>query len=161
MAAISKTPTGNYKGVYTSQPIDSVVDFVNNSTGNGTPGPITASTLTAGTSTALTGTLKMTPQLVTAAGASQGTATAITSSLAIITVATSVSTHGVKLPVAATGLMVWLVNAATTFGVKPYPATGGKIGAASTNAADTTLAINKANLYIARNTTYWAVQRGA
>ena len=161
MAALSKTPTGSYKGVMTSQPIDTLVDFYNNSTGNGTAGPITASSLTASGPTSLAGILTMTPQLITAAGATQGTATAITSSLAIITVATSVSTHGVKLPVAATGKMVWVVNAATTFGVKPYPAAGGKIGAAATNVADTTLAINKANLYIAKNTTYWAVQRGS
>jgi hypothetical protein len=57
--------------------------------------------------------------------------------------------------------MVWVVNAATTFAFKVYPATNGKIGAAATNVTDTVLAKNKANLYIARNTTYWAVQRGS
>lgn len=45
MAAISKTPTGNYRGVFTSQPLDSVVDAVNNLQGNGTAGPVAASSI--------------------------------------------------------------------------------------------------------------------
>jgi hypothetical protein len=99
-------------------------------------------------------------QTLTAAGSTQGGATAITSSKVIVTVATTVSTKGVRLPVAATGLEVEVGNAAT-LGFKVYPATNGKIGAASTNAADTTLAVNKVNRYVAVNTTLWIVQRGA
>jgi hypothetical protein len=45
MAAISKTPSGSYRGVFTSQPIDSLVDVANNMTGNGTPQAITASAI--------------------------------------------------------------------------------------------------------------------
>ncbi len=155
MAAISKTPSGSYRGVFTSQPIDSVVDAVNNLTGNGTAQPTTASNLT------FNGLVTGTPQILTTAGVSQATATAITKSVAIITVNTSVSTRGVRLPAATTGKMVWVANAATTFGAKVWPGTNGKIGAAATNIADTVLAKNKANLYIAQNTTFWVVQRGA
>lgn len=111
--------------------------------------------------TPIFGTQNSAPQLVTAAGASQGNATAITSLNAIITVATTVSTHGVRLPAASTGIEVEIANAGA-FGVKVYPATGCKIGSAVTNAADTTtLAINKVNRYKAVNTTLWVVQRGA
>jgi len=154
MAALSKTPSGNYKGVFTSQPIDTLVDAYNNMSGNGTPAPAFVSNLT------LSGTATLVPQIITAAGSTQGSAVPITKTLAIVTVATTVSTKGVQLPAASTGLQVIVGNAAT-FGVKVYPATGGKIGAASTNVADTTLAINKANQYIAVNKTFWVVQRGA
>lgn len=121
---------------------------------------VQGSLTTTGGSTSGTGLVVVAPQVVSAAGASQGNATAITSSKAIITVATTASTHGVKLPTATTGLEVLVANAAT-FGAKVYPATGGKIGAAATNIADTVLAINKANRYIAVNTTFWVVLRGA
>lgn len=143
--------------------LNNLVLPLNNLQGNGTSASLTASALAIGTSTALAnaGTLKIQPQIVSTAGASQGNATAITKALAIITVNTTASTHGVRLPTAATGLMVWIANAATTFSFKIYPATNGKIGAAATNATDTVLAKNKANLYIALNTTYWAVQRGS
>jgi hypothetical protein len=46
MAAISKTPSGSYRGVFTSQPMDAVVDAVNNLQGNGTAGPVAASSIT-------------------------------------------------------------------------------------------------------------------
>lgn len=106
------------------------------------------------------GTVTNSYQTVTAAGATQGSATAITQSKAIVTVALTASTKGVRLPTAATGLEVLVGNAAT-FGVKVYPATNGKIGASATNATDTVLAINKANRYYAVNTTRWIVLRGA
>lgn len=97
-------------------------------------------------------------QTVTAAGATQGAATAITGSKAIITVALTASTKGVRLPTAATGLEVLIANAAT-FGVKVYPASNGKLGASATNAA-IVLAINKVTRYIAVNTTRWILQVG-
>ncbi len=140
--------------------INTMMDDINNLNGNGTAGPVTATTLSSTTSQTFGGTLSITPQILAAAGSTQGGATAITSQKAVVTAATTVSTKGVRLPAAATGLEVEVANAAT-FGFKVYPATGGKIGAASTNAADTTLAINKANRYIAVNTTFWVVQRGA
>ena len=120
-----------------------------------------ATSFTGATTTTRTALNKITPQIVTAAGSTQLGATAITGSKAIVTVATTASTHGVRLPTAATGLEVTVANAAS-FGVKVYPATNGKIGAVATNGADTTvLAINKANRYIAVNTTLWVVERGA
>lgn len=104
------------------------------------------------------GTVNNTPQIVTAAGATQGGATLITKHKAIITVALTNSAKGVRLPVAVTGLEVLIANAAT-FGCKIYPNTNGKLGASATNAA-IVLAINKANRYIAVNTTQWILQVG-
>lgn len=104
-------------------------------------------------------TLSITPQLIAAAGASQGNATAITSKNVIVVTVTA-STEGIKLPVAVTGIEVTVANGAA-HGVKIYPNTNGKIGAASTNAADTVLAINKENKYKAVNTTFWVVLRGS
>lgn len=153
MAAILQQLLG-YR-LFPGELMNQIITQVNNLTGNGTAGPVTASNFT------MNGTFTNTPQIVTAAGATQGNATAITKSKAIITVATTASTHGVRLPTAATGLEVSIGNAGT-FGVKVYPATNGKIGAATTNAADSTvLAINKVNRYIAVNTTLWVVERGA
>lgn len=170
--------------------INEIIAQVNDLTGGGTPGPVTATTITASSTITATGAIAANggvngalgagtpaaaavtnytgngsitnaPQIVTAAGATQGNATAITKGVAIVTVALTASTKGVRLPTAATGLMVYVGNVAT-FGVKVYPATNGKIGAASTNAADSTvLAINKGNLYVAQNTTRWTVFRGA
>ncbi len=153
MAAILQQLLG-YR-LYPGELLNQIITVCNNVTGNGTAQALT------GTNITLNGTYKMTPQIVTTAGVSQATATAITKALAIITVNTSVSTRGVRLPTASTGLMVYVANAATTFGAKVWPATNGKIGAAATNIADTVLAKNKANLYIAQNTTFWVVQRGA
>ncbi len=79
MAAISKTPSGSYRGVYTSQPTDSLVDAVNNMTGNGTPqaGTFTTASLkgaTSGTTTlgasAVAGTTTQTLPAVTGVVAS-------------------------------------------------------------------------------------------
>src|SRR5690242_538270 len=58
--------------------------------------------------------------LVSAAGATQGNATALTAFKNLITVATTASTHGVKLPAAVTGLEILIGNNGT-FGVKVYP----------------------------------------
>jgi hypothetical protein len=111
--------------------------------------------------TVMSGAQTAAPQILTAAGATQGNATAITGGNALITVALTASTKGVRLPTAVTGMLVRIGNLAT-FGVKVYPATNGKIGAASTNSADSTvLAINKGNVYWAQNTTKWVVFRGA
>ena len=109
----------------------------------------------------LGGSLTAKSPAVVAAGSTQLGATLLTSKKNIITVSTTASTHGVRLPAASTGLEVVVGNAGT-FGVKVYPFLNGKIGAVSTNGADTTvLAINKCNTYRAVNTTYWIVERGA
>lgn len=100
-------------------------------------------------------------QFVTAAGSTQLGAAAITSNKVVINVSTTASTHGVRLPVAATGLAIRIANAGT-FGVKVWPATNGQIQAVATNGADgTVLAINKVNTYVAVSATKWAVERGA
>jgi hypothetical protein len=141
--------------------MNQIIGVCNNLTGNGTAQAVTGTTGAFSGNVSGGGTFTLAPQILATAGSTQGSATAITKSLAIVTANTTASTHGVRLPTAATGLMVWVVNAATTFAFKVYPATNGKIGAAATNVTDTVLAKNKANLYIARNTTYWAVQRGS
>jgi len=134
--------------------MNSIIAVCNNLTGNGTPQDVTAANQT------FSGTLTVTPQLLAGAGATQGNATPITSQKALVTVSLTNSNHGVILPTAATGLEVE-VGCAATHSVKVYPAVGGKIGAASTNVADTLLAPNKANRYLAVNKTFWVVQRGA
>ncbi len=153
MAAILSQLLG-YR-MFTGELINSIITQVNNLTGNGTAGAV------ASTNLSQNGTLNILPQVIATAGTTQLGATAITKAKAIVTTNTTSSLHGVRLPTAVTGLQVWIANAATTFSFKIYPALNGKIGAAATNATDTVLAKNKANLYIALNTTYWAVQRGA
>lgn len=95
--------------------------------------------------------------ILAAAGATQGNATAITKMLTIVTV--TASTEGVKLPLAATGLMRRIFCPGTV-GVKVYPNTGDKISTAATNAA-VALVADKSNLYIAKDATTWAVMKGA
>lgn len=98
---------------------------------------------------------------ITAAGTTQLGAALLTAFKNIITVSTTASTHGVRLPVAVTGLSVVVGNSGT-FGVKVWPATGNQIQAVATNGADgTVLAINKVNTYFAVNSTKWIVYRGA
>lgn len=143
--------------------LNQLSDAVDDIQGNGTAGPIDATdlTVTGDVSRSLaTKTTTDTFQSVTAAGATQGNATLITGSKAVITVSTTASTHGVRLPSAATGLEVLIANAGT-FGVKVYPSTNDRIGAASTNAAGAVLAINKATRYIAISASKWVVQVGA
>lgn len=60
MAAISKTPSGSYRGVFTSQPIDSLVDAINNMTGHGTPQSITPSAIVGPAPTAVGATSTVT-----------------------------------------------------------------------------------------------------
>lgn len=100
---------------------------------------------------------------VTATGTTQLGAKAISASFPMTWViqCSTASTKGVRLPAAVTGRTIKIANSGA-FGVKVYPSTNGKIGAASTNAADSTsLAVNKINTYVALNTTFWAVERGA
>lgn len=105
--------------------------------------------------------LAIAPQNITATGTTQLGAALITSALAVITIAATASTHGVRLPSAATGIVVQVGNHGA-FGAKVWPFAGDKIGAAATNAADSTvLAINKMNTYQAIDATNWVVNRGA
>jgi hypothetical protein len=125
-------------------------------TADTTVGVTGLATLTGGAS--IVGPLKVTPQLIAAAGATQGAATAITKPVAIITTCTA-SSEGIKLPTAATGLMVHILSLCTQ-GTKVYPATGGRIKSSATNAA-VVLAGFKGNIYVAKNTTQWSVIVGA
>jgi hypothetical protein len=106
------------------------------------------------------GTLEGSPQIAVPTGATQGGAAAITSLNVIVAVNATASTRGVRLFAGFTGLKVSVANGAT-FPFKVYPATGCKIGAAATNAADTVLAVNKMNVYRAISKIFWVVQRGA
>ena len=154
MAAISKTPSGNYRGVFTSQPLDTVVDTVNNMTGNGTPQAGTFNGLT------LTGISVVIPTVIAAAGASQGTATLITSRK--VSVTASASTEGIKLPVWATGLEVDVLNVGTSHKFKVYPNVNAKVSSGTSNTADATLlAVMKNTIYKAVLTNTWIADRSA
>lgn len=108
----------------------------------------------------VTGTTTYGVQIAAAAGSnSQANATAITKSRVVVTTV-SATTRGVRLPTAATGLEVHVLNAGAN-AVKPYPATGDKIAAGSTNAAGTAIAAAKGNIYLAQDATTWRVITGA
>ncbi len=93
---------------------------------------------------------------VTATGTTQLGAKAITAFFTNVVQVSTASTKGVRLPAAATGLRIELVNTGA-FGVKVYPSTNGKIGSAATNAAyGTTLAVGKFGVFRAINKTLWA-----
>jgi hypothetical protein len=150
--------TGTFSGAVTGSGFAGTLDGV---LGGTTPaaGTVTDLTTTGNiVQTLAAKTAKVAYQTVTAAGATQGDATAITGSKAIITIALTASTKGVRLPTAVTGLEVVIANAAT-FGCKVYPAVNGKLGASATNAA-IVLAINKCNKYLAVNSTRWILQVG-
>lgn len=98
-----------------------------------------------------------TPQVLAAAGATQGNASQITKQR--VSVTTTTSAEGVKLPVAATGMAV-TVGILGTKGVKVYPATNGKLDASSTNVA-VLLVAGKVNTYYALSTTQWITFKGA
>lgn len=97
------------------------------------------------------------PQVVAAAGATQGGATLITKQKVRVTV--TASTEGVKLPVAATGMVV-KVMVPGTIGTKVYPNTNAKLDASATNVA-VVLAAGKTNIYEATSTTQWITMKSA
>lgn len=98
-------------------------------------------------------------QVVAAAGATQGNATLISAVRgAIVKLTVTASTEGVKLPVASTGMQIYLL-ADPLVGAKVYPNTAGFIGSAASNAA-VALVKNKANLYVAIDKLHWRVQVG-
>lgn len=97
---------------------------------------------------------------VVAAGTTQLGATLITAFKNLITVATTASTHGVRLPIAVTGMEILIGNGAT-FGAKVWPYLGAQIGAAATNAVGPVLAINKATRFLAVSSTKWIALTGA
>lgn len=155
MASWIPSPLSGYRLIL-GETIQSILALINPLNGNGAAQPISVSNFTQN------GVLTVTPQVIAAAGQTQGSATAITSGKAVVTAVATATHNGVQLPVASTGLEVEVVSGVTPGGFKVYPASGGKIGAATTNSADTTnLAALKTNRYIAVNKTLWSVQRGS
>lgn len=162
--------------------LNTIVDAVNDITGNGTPqaGTFAALTVTSVTASAavtaadgifsddvtvgdaltVTGFSANVPQIAAAAGSnSQANATAITKSVCIITTVSG-TTRAVRLPTAATGRVVEIHNAGATQ-VKVYPGTGDRISTAATNAVGTAIAKTKGNIYRAQNASTWRVITGA
>lgn len=147
MAALKQYQPG-YRLIDGDQ-LNDMVSQVNNLTGNGTPGAVSASNFSQD------GTLTQTPQVATAAGSnSQANSTLITKSVAIIATV-SATTRGVRLPSAATGLTVRVMNNGAT-SARVWPFSGDRIAAAATNAS-TTLAKQVGRLYIAQNANTWAI----
>ncbi len=157
--------------------LNTIVDAVNDITGNGTPqaGEFAALTVTSvtasgavsgadgafsddvtvGDALTVTGFMANGVQVAAAAGSnSQANATAITKSVVVI------STRAVRLPAAATGRVVEVHNAGATQ-VKIYPSTGDAIGTAATNAVGTAIGKTKGNIYRAQNASTWRVLTGA
>jgi len=135
--------------LFAGEKLNEIIAQVNNLTGNGTPGAVTASTLTLGV------------QIATASGSnSQSGATAVTKSVVIATLV-SATTRALRLPAAATGLVVEVFNHGAS-ALKMYPATGDSILAAATNAVGaSTVAVNKAIRYVAQNGSNWRTLVGA
>lgn len=103
-----------------------------------------------------------TTQVVNAAGsASQSAATAINPALGreVIVATVSATSRGVRLPVATTGLRYEVFNQGDN-PVNVFPATGAKIGSASTNAA-VSVVNNKGGIFVAKDATHWALILGA
>lgn len=124
---------------------------------NGVLGGTTPATATV-TDLHRSGYLFESAQLIAAAGATQGAATLMTKS-AVIIVTSTASARGVRLPSAVTNLVVRLLSLCTQ-GTKVYPFAGDRIGSAATNIA-VVIAGFKGNLYQAKNTSQWAVLKGA
>lgn len=125
--------------------------FVGNVVGNVTGN-------TTGTSTgsvASVGTIGFSPQIAMATGSnSQSGSAPVTASMVIVTTVTA-SSRGLILGAAATGRSVFVLNVGAHI-VRVYPGTNGKITSSSTNVA-TTVAVGKGELFVAYNTTQWAV----
>ncbi len=92
---------------------------------------------------------------VTATGTTQLGAKTLTAFVNWVIQVSTASTKGVRLPAAATGLAITVINTGA-FGVKCYPSTNGKIGSAATNAA-LVVATGKFQIFRALNKTLWAV----
>lgn len=136
--------------------VSSVSGTTNQITASPSTGAVVLSTpstfIAPGTIQDTTGMLLSTNATVTAAGATQGTATALTRSYNVVT--TVASNTGVVLPTPSTaGLLVTVVNKGANT-LRVYPATGGAIDSAGTNAF-VTLAPNGSVTYEASSTTNW------
>ena len=71
---------------------------------------------------------------VSAAGTTQGTATALTRPVTVVSTVAGGSADGVIMPSATAGMRVIVINTSAT-ALNVYPASGGAINAAATNAA--------------------------
>lgn len=152
---VAGTLTGTFKGTF-----DGLVGSITAAAGLFTTLGASGQALLASTSVTdfqQNGITTFTGQTLAAAGATQGTASAISKSAVYVTV--TASTQGIKLPTAAEGKRV-VIFSAPTVGVKVYPFSGDKIGAAATNTA-VVLASGKGNIYQAIDATTWRVVKGA
>lgn len=120
---------------------------------------VSGSMTTSGGSTT-TGATTRAISVVAAAGATLGTATAIPATANTVYATVTLSSEGVKLPAAATGLTVYVL-AQSDKGVKVYAAAAGqKIGTATT--ATTAFAVAKTTIcgFFAISATNWLVLKG-
>jgi hypothetical protein len=135
--------------------VNSLAGTANQITASASTGAITLTTpatFTApGTIQDTLGMLYSTTAGVSAAGTTQGGAAALTTSFNTITTVGSGS--GVALPAAIKGMRVVIVNLGANT-LKIYPASGGAIDSASTNAA-VTLTVNTGVTFEASSTTQW------
>lgn len=98
------------------------------------------------------------PQVVAAAGATQGAATLVTGMVAIATV--SLTSEGVRMIAAATGLLRFLFNTSAVT-LRAYPFLHGFIDAGASN-ADIVIPAHKGVLFIAKGDgKTWVTIRGA
>lgn len=143
-----------WRGLPTGEMFNAIIDRLNGLIAGTITGVLSATNFTQN------GTFTRGVQSAAAAGSnSQGNATLITKSLCVV-VTVSATTRAVKLPAAATGLTVQILNKAAT-AVKVYPNTGDAIGAGATNAVGTAISAKHGNIYTAADATTWIVQTGA
>lgn len=147
--------------------INAIIAVVNNLSGNGTRQALTASTINANGVATLSGggvysgAQKDTLTTVAAAGATLGTATAIPATANAVLVTVTASTEGIKLPTAATGLVV-TVLADPSVGNKVYAAAAGQvIGANSTATTAYVLVKNTVTIFYAISATKWRTAKGS
>lgn len=165
MPAMQRFLSG-WRGLVTGEQLNQIVDRVNGTiagiytgTFNGILGAITPAAASV-TDLSQNGVLTRGVQRATAAGSnSQANATPITKSMVMVATV-SATTRAVRLPAAATGKQVHIQNCAGT-GVKVYPATGDRIGAAATNAVGAAIIKRKGSIYTAQDATTWEVLVGA
>lgn len=100
------------------------------------------------------GSIEPTFATVAAAGSnSQANSTAITRPITVVTTVSSTA-RGVRLPTPANVGAYYTVYNGSGTTMNVYPATGGKIGTAATNAA-LTIATNKGQRFWAQTATQW------
>lgn len=158
--AINRVPNGFRQ--FTGQLINQIIDVVNGTANGVFNGTLGGTTPAAASVTTLTqnGAAVTVPELVAATGTSISTVRAITGKALVLMSTVATSAQGIRLPAWATGKRIHIQNVGTTSG-SVYPATGGRIGAAATNAR-TTIAKRKGSIFVGSSVTRtWEVLAGA